>query len=155
MERKTIDIYVPFNDKGELKQKCFSIGFISNRMNREYIAIEVKIAEAVELATELTQIKDDISRTIIGKERLQERREKYKNLEEKKEKVEAKLKAIGESDFFKKRVDLAVSILKANGVDDEKVMTEEFWDEKVEPSDFVEFLRSAITKDYTEKKKTQ
>jgi hypothetical protein len=156
MERNVVELFVPYTIKGVTKEKCFKIGFVSNRIEREYRKLNAEVAELLSLSKthqsilehQLDVFKSDYSR--------KEKQERFKELKDQQEKIEARINAIATKDFFQSRVDLAIRILEANGCEDKEAMKAEFWDELVEPADFVIFLDRAVTKDYskpTEKKK--
>lgn len=153
MERKTIEIFLPYNEKGETKQKCFNIGFISNRMDREYREMTGKVFEVRRLSVSLNNCIKKQAEIVTSKVKVKERLQMFKALKEDQEQIEAKIESLGTEDFFSDRVALAIKIIEANGIKDDEVMTQDFWDEKVLPGDFVEFLDAVISKDYTEKKK--
>lgn len=154
MERKQIELYVPYNDRGAVKEKYYKISFISNRMDREYRSVLTRQQEGLALIKQYeTNIQNQGSAIIDKTLKFKERRERVKTLREEAKKIEAKIASFGDSDFFKERVSLIHKILDANGIIDSESMTFEFWDEQVSPGDVVKFLEDAITKDYVEKKK--
>ena len=67
--------------------------------------------------------------------------------------LEAEIKQIGADGIVERRVNLAMDILRDNGIKDgDEIMTFDFWDSCVEPKDINDFIDAAINKDLTKKK---
>lgn len=67
--------------------------------------------------------------------------------------LEAEIKQIGADGIVERRVNLAIDILRDNGIKDgDEIMTFDFWDSCVEPKDINDFIDAAINKDLTKKK---
>jgi len=67
--------------------------------------------------------------------------------------LEAEIKQIGADGIVERRVNLAIDILRDNGIKDgDEIMTFDFWDSCVEPKDINDFIDAAINKDLSKKK---
>ena len=67
--------------------------------------------------------------------------------------LEAEIKQIGADGIVERRVNLAMDILRDNGIKDgDEIMTFDFWDSCVEPKDINDFIDAAINKDLSKKK---
>ena len=67
--------------------------------------------------------------------------------------LEAEIKQIGADGIVERRVNLAIDILRDNGIKDgDEIMTFDFWDSCVEPKDIYDFIDAAINKDLSKKK---
>lgn len=67
--------------------------------------------------------------------------------------LESEIKQIGADGIVERRVNLAIDILRDNGIKDgDEIMTFDFWDSCVEPKDINDFIDAAINKDLSKKK---
>lgn len=67
--------------------------------------------------------------------------------------LESEIKQIGADGIVERRVNLAIDILRDNGIKDgDEIMTFDFWDSCVEPKDINDFIDAAINKDISKKK---
>jgi len=67
--------------------------------------------------------------------------------------LESEIKQIGADGIVERRVNLAMDILRDNGIKDgDEIMTFDFWDSCVEPKDINDFIDAAINKDLSKKK---
>ena len=70
--------------------------------------------------------------------------------------LESEIKQIGADGIVERRVNLAIDILRDNGIKDgDEIMTFDFWDSCVEPKDINDFIDAAINKDLSKKKQGQ
>ena len=70
--------------------------------------------------------------------------------------LEAEIKQIGADGIVERRVNLAIDILRDNGIKDgDEIMTFDFWDSCVEPKDINDFIDAAINKDLSKKNRAQ
>ena len=67
--------------------------------------------------------------------------------------LESEIKQIGADGIVERRINLAIDILRDNGIKDgDEIMTFDFWDSCVEPKDINDFIDAAINKDLSKKK---
>lgn len=135
------------SNNGEDKTIDFKIGFISNRMIRDYKTIQETVQKVSMSWLKLNQIKDESS-AVTDKNKL----DKLMNDIE----IETEnIKSIGNEDFFKLRFNLIKRILMRNGYSDTKqfYLKFKFWDENVEPDETLRFLANCIQKDMINNKK--
>ena len=146
---KTINLdYV--TEDGEQKTYEFEIGFISNRMIKEFNEIQKKVNMVIASWQKLKQYEEKMEDVANLKIDVGE----VKKMTEEMKVESAAIKGIGESDFFKMRFNLIQDILKKNKYNkDEDYNTFEFWDECVTPPDLINFLNECINKDYDTSKK--
>ena len=125
-------------------------------MIHEYTDLSREIGELIIMAADYKEINRkmlDIFKAF--KDNIKQRKEEYAKLEIEAEKLNELIKTKATMDFFKRKVDLMVEILEANGCNDVDALTFDFWNECVEPSDFQDVLQAAMSKDAEpEKKKT-
>jgi hypothetical protein len=146
----SVEAALPYQSNGEEKTLPVTIRFISNYVIREYgdiiegrRKIETSWAEISDLTTELSAMQAN-----------GENVEKQKRISDKITQLSEGMKNFDSKQYIEKRSQLAMRILRDNGVKEEMFFNPEFWDEQVDPGDLVEFLELAVYKDIpTDKKK--
>lgn len=147
--RKEITIEVPYFEKGEEKIKFVDIKYVSYSIAQRYNDILKVITEGQRLHKEEKGLLRDIGAMVRVDLPLKQRREKIKELNDKKEKIHAKLLALEprEGDTYNKLIALTRDLLEANGNEDKELESEEFWKDKVEAEEIWKLLLAAISKD--------
>lgn len=131
-------------DDGELGKYDFEIVFISNSMIREFNEINTVVNKVAH-----SWMKHNKMMNSITNNSSKMTAEEITKITAEAEKEANEIKSINAFDFFKKRANLAIKILKRNGYKDESLpyLKEEFWDESVEPDVLNDFLKDCINKD--------
>lgn len=154
MERKSVDIFLPYTDKGETKNKVVKISFLSNRMIREFNALNQDMIELLALYSEYEEVNRKILDVFKALNRkIKERKGEYEELNAEKIRLEELINAKATEDFFKRKIDFIIGVLVKNGCSDKEILTFEFWDESVEPADITVFLKTVMSKDADPQKK--
>jgi hypothetical protein len=158
--KKEIDYKLEYYDNGELKEKDIKIFFTSQKVTRDYGNLLEKIESITKLEAARKNIVDDIGYAMVDdKLNHKEKREKIKALND-----DLKIKTDNVVNFGEgikveaekindERFDILTRLLRDNKIEDEDLLSFEFWDEKVDPASANAFLRSAVNKDYDSKKK--
>lgn len=144
--RKEIKYKLPYRQDGEDKIIEIKIDFISYKTIRNYSDNQGEAIKATTANSQMNIIEEQIA---IEKELKKEGyKERIEKLEEDYRECLDIILDFNNNDFFNDRFNLIKHILIDNGYkDNELLMSNKFWDEMVEPSDFANFLESAIEKD--------
>ena len=150
--RKEIKHTICYRDAGEDKSIVLTIDFISNRVMKDYS----KLTTIAEQAKNANDRMSDLNTLITQVELKQEKDFEIKR-DEYIEELDDCIKVIMEFEnngYFEKRFDLLKRILidnKQGG--NELLLSPEFWDENVDPTELINFLSVAVYKDVDIKKK--
>lgn len=147
--RKKINYTIEYREEGEDKEIVIAIDFISNRVLKDFSNLVVLADEAQKAHNRIS----DISTIIAGEDLPDDKREKLKT--ESKECID-KIMEFNDNGYFEKRFEILQRILIDNGYkEDNKIMSFDFWEDCVEPSEYLKFMTLAIYKDVENKKKQQ
>jgi hypothetical protein len=154
--KKTYKDTIKYYENGKEKELPVSIAFVSNRASREYTELMSDIDTFRKKSEEHQRLLSE-SGTIIAEHKDGYKDELKKN-EAKRAKIKEELAEYQNCDIFNNRVKLITMILRQNGINDEKMMSFDFWDECVESYEMMKFLIGCMCKDVqglgqTEKKK--
>lgn len=147
MERKTLNYELRYRDSGKDKKRVIKIDFIPNGVIEDYDLIENATARARMCVHQLRVNGSVIAvRQAEGKD--------LSDVIEENRRIAEEIRTIGTKEFFNNRFELLRRILIINGVSDKDEITRrEFWNDCVDVSDLLDFLKCAVTKDITESKK--
>ena len=150
--RKEIIHTLPYREDGERKEKRIKISFISYRMLREYSENQLIALRANAAHNRMVLIEEEMA--IASREKLDGYKDVIKKFNiEHKECLDVILE-FNDNNFFSDRFELIKRILTDNGYKNDLIlMDDDFWDSKVDPYDFADFLDKAINKDSNDKKK--
>ena len=138
--RNKAEITINFrNDNGVDDYKLVVIDFIPNSVRRDFLDINETITQVQLDSIKIQELQIELSQSEDNKEQ----KRIIKDINE----LANKIKNVGKSDFFKKRFKLIEKILIKNRVEDSDLLDFEWWDECVEPSEIVDFLNKAVSKD--------
>jgi hypothetical protein len=144
--KKTVDYNIEYNEEGAFGVVPVTISFISRAVLREYDAIteiqnetSVKYYELLKVQTDLENSKDKQEADLAGL---------MKNVV----RLVSELKSDKFVNLPTRRFNLIIKILKQNGYIEGKLLDQNYWDECIDPSTEIEFLKVAITKDLDKKK---
>lgn len=155
MEAKKIDYVLPCRSaNGKPFSKDITIDFTSQGMRKEYFAIDTDINSIKTLYNDYKLKVAELEAAKLANAETAECNKIRNGIE----KIERDIEKIASIDFFMRRYNLIVSILKANGVEDEQLLSFELWNNNVDPDVIGDFLNVAINKDITStniKKKDQ
>ena len=153
--RKTINYELTYFKKGQELKRLLKISFVSNRIYDWYSDIvdrTNKLQVAIEKRKETIQ--DMILEAVNSDLSIIERRKKTKPYREKLKQLEKEIKETDSKDFVSARHKLISRILEDNGIEpDDEIMSVDFWNDCVEPSEMWAFLVAVVTKDSEPKKK--
>lgn len=145
--RKEVKYLLKYREEGEEREVEISIDFVSNRILK-------KFSDLVLLGAKATKANDrisDIHTELAGEERTEDQQQKLK---EEIEKCSQDILEFNNNGYFEKRIDILERILVDNGYkNDKKLMSPDFWEDCVDPSDVMEFLFFSVYKDVDLKKK--
>lgn len=157
--RNTVEVKLPYVDnRGKDKEYVFKIGFVSNRITRDYRELQEEIQKLLEITNSIKELEGKLQDK-IGSITTESTEEEVKRVNKEIdkissdiEKISKKAKSIDYTEFFNKRFDLIKRILIRNGYNDGKqYLTFKFWDENVDPGNILEFLKSCVFKDVPKK----
>ena len=144
MAGKVLNYELEFWDNGVSKISVLEIPFISHSMIREFN----KISQTVyEIQAKYDSLSDVI--TLIASDEGEETKEE---LIVERDKIIKSFSVYNEEEILDRRFELTKKILEKNGITDERLLTFEFWDENVQPIDYLNFLETCISKDIDKKK---
>ena len=145
--RKKVDLNLEYREEGEVKNIKISIDFISNRVVKEFSQL---ITEATTVSRAHSRIQD--IQEIISKEKLT--RQEMKDLKSEIKNLNNSILEFNNNDYFSRRKLLLDRILIDNGYkNNEMLMSDDFWEENVDPNDLMNFMYDAVYKDIDSKKK--
>jgi len=142
--RKTVKVDIPYFDKGKEKKYTAEIKFISNGVVRDFSEHLAVMSYVQELWGEVQELTIEL---------ITARKEQRKDIKQKIKEKKKEIERISGSAFFHKRHDITCMILDDNNVQEPVLRDFKFWDRKVEPTDWINFLYSAVYKDVDGKKK--
>ena len=150
--RKEIKYQLPYFEDGEENKIELKIYFVSYSMLINY-------SDNKEIAMQAVMSNNEMA--IITEEIAIEKDEKSDGYEERIIDLELKYKGCVDSimefnynGFFDERFKIITKLLTDNGYkNNDMLMNVDFWQEKVDPADFADFLEVAIYKDSDDKKK--
>jgi len=150
--RKEIKHKLQYREEGEQKEIGIKIDFISNRNLKTFTDSNLKASNAaaawnrMSILVELLAI-EKADKADGYKDAIKKYESEWKDLNE-------SLLEFNKNNFFGDRIELVKKILVDNGYKENKLlMNDDFWDINVDPSDFADFLQSAVYKDIDNKKK--
>ena len=138
--------------KGEKLKRTIDIDFVPNIRHKEARQIQELVYQIQAKWNNIKMLELEINDIKADKEG-----KKYKDAIDayavEIKSLEAEIKQIGADGIVERRVNLAIDILRDNGIKDgDEIMTFDFWDSCVEPKDINDFIDAAINKDLTKKK---
>jgi hypothetical protein len=152
--RKKITYELPYRIDGEEKLYKIDVDFISNRVVKDFSAIMAKAGEVDDAFNNLS----DLNTLMAAAESNREKGYKEK-IQEYQAKISENINIImeyQENGFLEERQDLLFRILIDNGhKNDVTLMSEDFWEDHVDPIDLIKFMTKAVYKDVDDKKKVQ
>jgi len=125
-------------DYNDVESKV-DITFISHRMSNKYGEIQGKLYQIQTLHPLIVNEKEN--RRKIKKED----KENVAEYDEKMKAVREVYSDVCSVEFLNERYDFIISVLKANKVEDKKLLTREFYDEYVHPQEINDFMTALIT----------
>ena len=148
-KRETVQIEIPYFQKGESKIKYVNIKYVNYAIQRRYQSILLTITEAEKLNKQQRSLLREIGATVHSKIPFRERRQKVKELNEQNEKLQNKILSLEpeKGDTYNKLINLSRDLLEVNGCEDEELKSNEFWENKVDPEEIWRFLLAAVSKD--------
>lgn len=157
MYGETVSIPIEYYEKGKeivdgvditlISQHAFDqfdiIREVADKLTALSKKTQERIAHYTKKLSELGEDDEEGTRVLIASQEkdIDEIKQEQKNLNLEKE--------------FKRRVDLIIYLLEKNGCTESKFMNADFWYNDVHPATIMNFLYSAIYKDYDSKKKVQ
>ena len=145
--RKKVDLNLEYREEGEVKNIKISIDFISNRVVKEFSNL---IAEAAQVAKNHSRISDIDS--ILAGEKLTKK--EIKDLKQEIKDLNNSILDFNNNGYFDRRSVVLNRILIDNGYkNNEMLMSDDFWEENVDPNDLMNFMYDAVYKDIDSKKK--
>lgn len=145
--RKKIDYKLEYRESGEVKYFDLAIDFVSNRVIKEFSDLVLMGGEAEKAYNRISDIY-----TILAAEKLT--KEEIDLLKVEIKACDNKILEFNENGYFEKRFNVLKRLLVDNGYKDEMILSFDFWDEKVDPINIIEFLYAAVYKDIEKKKIT-
>jgi hypothetical protein len=144
--RKEIVYKVPYRLEGEDKEVEIKIDFISNRTMKDFSTLFTLAGKAEKAWNRIS----DINTLIMAEDDTPEVNQKFEiEIEE----CYSIINEFNDNGYFTQRAALLERILIDNGYkDDELLMSQDFWDECVDPSDLLNFMTKAVYKDVDKKK---
>lgn len=138
--------------KGEKLKRIINIDFVPNIRHKEARQIQELVYQIQAKWNNIKMLELEINDIKADKEG-----KKYKDAIDayavEIKSLEAEIKQIGADGIVERRVNLAIDILRDNGIKDgDEIMTFDFWDSCVEPKDINDFIDAAINKDLSKKK---
>ena len=143
--KKILNYDLEYVEKGEEKIKVLSIKLVSQRVQREFGEI-MDIIRGAELNFEKVNLLS-IEISSLKELKIDGYKEKIKDIKKDVEKLTEEMKEIGSDEYYKNRFKTVKRILVDNGYEDDPICNYEFWDEKITPSVFIEFLMRCYNKD--------
>ena len=150
--RKEVFFKLGYRDAGVDNEINIKVDFISNRVTKEYSVIMGLATQAEQANNRISDLYSLITAAEINKEKGWENQiEDYKvELQE----CTDIILSFNDNNYFQKRHEVLQRILIDNKYgENEMLMSQEFWDEKVDPSDLILFLSTVVFKDFDTKKK--
>jgi hypothetical protein len=141
---------IEYREKGEKKETIFNIDFVSNWCIREYSDIMALSASVKMKWDRISDLRTEMM--AISIEKPEGFREKSKEKKAELETLNKDIISFSENDFLKRRYELIETLLRDNGITDEKFFSFDFWDRCVEPSQVIKFITDCVYKDMGKKK---
>lgn len=149
-----------YRDKGEKHIKEFEIDFVPNGIVKKHTQV---IMDAGEVTQNFHQIQNNENKIVALRSlntKAKDKEEKKNNKEEiaaltaENKRLALLIAETGDSDYFDRRFDIIKTLFEQNGITDEKFLSYEFWDNCVDYTDLMRFLRDIVEKDVPKKKAT-
>ncbi len=147
MERKIVDVIIPYFEKGEEKTKEFVVKFISRRVIKEYSEIMSHLMALRALSADRQKYVQEMGYAITDKTTIEKRREELKKFKDKKDEVDDKIEQLSKRDIAAETLGIVSRILEDNGIEDDDLKLIDFWEEHTEETDLWHFLNSVVYKD--------
>ena len=152
--RKTVNYELTYFKKGEELKKIVPIKFVSNRIYDWYSDIMDRTNKLQGLVAQRKKLIEDLAMVIVDKDvSILKRREKSKPIKAELKEVEKQISECDSKDFVTARHKIIERLLNDNGIDDPELLSLDFWNDNIEPSELWGFLVAAVTKDTEGKKK--
>lgn len=152
--RKEIVYELTYFKKGQELKKRIPIKFISNRIYDLYADVAQNANDILILTERRKKAIEKLAYLMIRKDKaILQRRSDAKPIKDELKEIEQKIKTNNGVDFLEQRFNLIKRILEDNGVEDTELLSIDFWNDNVEPTEVWGFLTAAITKDTEGKKK--
>ena len=150
--RKEVSFKLGYRDNGVDNEINIKVDFISNRVTKEYSVVMSLATQAEQANNRMSDLYSLMASVEINKE---------DDWEKKNEDYEIELQectdiilSFNDNNYFEKRHEVLQRILIDNKYgENEMLMSQDFWDEKVDPSDLILFLSTVVFKDFDTKKK--
>ena len=151
---KELTYNLKYREKGEEKKKHIVIKWVSNYCTREFREMLQSIDEVRKAKDNLEILMSERGTCLNdGKNGAADWKDRMKKLDAEVEENTQKILSYNDNDFFERRFNLLKQIVEDNGIKDDDLLSFEFWDRNVEPSDMMEFLAAAVYKDISGDKK--
>lgn len=143
-----------YRENGEVKTAPIKIDWVSNYCTREFQEIITMATDVKKAAERLGVIMKDKGMCLLdGKNKKDGWKEDMRKLDAEEKELTAKIEGYNDNDYFKKRFNLLVTILKDNKCPYDFMFDFDFWDRQVDPTLMMEFLAKAVYKDIQGDKK--
>ena len=150
--RKEVSFKLGYRDAGVDNEINIKVDFISNRVTKEYSVIMGLATQAEQANNRISDLYSLIAATEVNKE---------KGWEKQIEDYEIELQdctdiilSFNDNNYFQKRHEVLQRILIDNKYGKNgMLMSQDFWDENVDPADLILFLSTVVFKDFDSKKK--
>ena len=146
--KKEVSIKIPYFEKGKELEKNVLVGFISNRVVRDYNRVMQRLNISIGYYSELDEANKAIADIIADpKIKLFEKRNLSRPYGEEIKALKQKIKEADEASILSDRFEIIKRILEDNDCKDQGLLTMKFWDEKTEAATSWSFLTQAVMKD--------
>lgn len=150
--RKEVSFKLDYRKNGVDGIIDIKVDFISNRVTKEYSEIMSLATQAEQANNRISDLYTLSSACEVNKEDGWEKQ--LKDYQNELNDCTDVILSFNDNNYLKNRHDVLQRILIDNKYgDDEMLMSQEFWDEDVEPASLILFLSTVVFKDFDSKKK--
>ena len=149
--KDTVDVVIKYYEKGEVKETPLTVKFVSNKVSRDFGELMKRVGKVKDDWDENQELISNNAKLRI--ERPEDWKAKIEKNDERLKEIAKSILNVSKSDFFQERFEIMKRILEDNGIKDETLLSFDFWDENVDPTDMMDIMASIIYKDLVGVKK--